>query len=575
MSNDPRSTPSDIGPHSEASGAGGPAADGGSRQKPPLYGRLPVMGRWLTELFAPEKLPYRRYYDREDRGRRLRAQMFAILTLLAGTAYLVWAFLHANLDHPGWSGAFLAAEIFALVLFAAASVSFWRLRYKPPEGIDPKGRVYSVDVFVTTCGEPYEMIRETLQGVAGIRYEGDVRVHVLDDADSDRVRELAERLGFRYLSREAEGEPREDAKAGNLNFGLERTDGELILVLDADQVPRPDIVEVLASYMRLPDVAFVQSKQVYEVPEGDPFNNRDPVFYDAVQLGLDHGNSVISCGSGVLYRWEALEEIGGFATWNLVEDLTTSYELHARGWKSFYHPHGLTVGEAPNHLVGVYRQRGQWCLDTMRMFFFDNPLLKKGLPWRARFNYLTVAMSYIFMAFAVPFFFIVPIWSTLTNTAVLTGPYLEFIGIRAVYFLIMVLAVREMFRRESPGKQFQMQVTLFPVYVLSILRALFHPPGRKPRYRVNLAEENLRRSGGARGWAVELAALSPQLLLLAVSAVLPFYAVFAGLASPPLIAGNAAVSAFAVWTLLPSLQLMGAPAAKEREEPELAAETAG
>ena len=104
--------------------------------------------------------------------------------------------------------------------------------------------------------------------------------------------------------------------------------------------------------MRFPRVAFVQSRQSYLVPEGDPFFNEDRVFYGAVQLAMDSHDTVIACGSAVLYRRAALDDIGGFAIWNLVEDLTTSYHLHARGWKSFYYPFALSEGLAPGRHLG-------------------------------------------------------------------------------------------------------------------------------------------------------------------------------------------------------------------------------
>ena len=166
---------------------------------------------------------------------------------------------------------------------------------------------------------------------------------------------LARSLGCHYRSRPLAGEPLKDSKSGNLNFGLSQSQGELILVLDADQVPAPDILTRLTGYFRLPRLAFVQTKQSFFLPEGDPFYNGDEVFYDAVQLSNDQANAVISCGSGVLYRRSALMEMGGFATWNLVEDVTTSYELLSRGWKGIYFPYALTRGLAPQTLAGVYR----------------------------------------------------------------------------------------------------------------------------------------------------------------------------------------------------------------------------
>ena len=179
-------------------------------------------------------------------------------------------------------------------------------------------------------------------------------------------------FGAVYLSRPGKNIPNENAKAGNLNFGLAHSHGDCVLILDADHVAQPNIVEVLTGYMKFERVAFVQSRQQFVVPEGDPFFSSDAVFYGSFLSGCDSTNAAISCGSGVLYRRKALEELGGFATWNLVEDLTTSYELRQAGIPSMCRMPSIT-GMAPDTIAGVYRQRRQWALDTIRLCLFGTP----------------------------------------------------------------------------------------------------------------------------------------------------------------------------------------------------------
>jgi cellulose synthase (UDP-forming) len=203
-----------------------------------------------------------------------------------------------------------------------------------------------VDVFIPCYGEPLGVIQTTLRAVKDIIHRP-LTVYVLDDGASPQVEALSQSLGFHYLSRPRAGLPLTDAKSGNLNFALGRSRGEFILVLDADQAPAPEIVSRLLGFCRLPRVAYVQSKQDFFLPDGDPFYNGDKIFYETLQLSNDQANAVISCGSGVLYRREALTEMGGFATWNLVEDFTTSYELVSRGWKGIYYPYPLSRGLAP------------------------------------------------------------------------------------------------------------------------------------------------------------------------------------------------------------------------------------
>ena len=44
-------------------------------------------------------------------------------------------------------------------------------------------------------------------------------------------------------------------------------------------------------------------------------------------------NAVFPCGSGVVWRRSALQDIGNFPTWNLVEDLQSGVEALCRGWR--------------------------------------------------------------------------------------------------------------------------------------------------------------------------------------------------------------------------------------------------
>jgi cellulose synthase (UDP-forming) len=481
--------------------------------------------------------------EREDRPALVVSRIYALLAITAGVVYLIWLAFNLNSEHPWIAGVFFAAEVMCLLLFVLASFTVWRLRYKPQEGL-PLTETPSADVLIPVYGEPLHVIRDTIEAAAAIQWPGRLTRYVLDDGGNEAVRQLADQHDCQYLSRPMAGLPVEHAKAGNLNFGLRHSDGEIVLVLDADQVCEPEILRVLASYMRFPRVGFVQSRQLYRVPEGDPFFNLDRVFYEAVQLGYDNRDTVLSCGSGVVYRRSALQENGGFSSWNVVEDLTTSFELHSRGWRSFYYPFPLTTGLAPADIWGVYRQRSQWALDTMRLFFWDNPLFKRGLRARSRASYLIIPLSYLSAGVVFPLFFAVPLWTYMTGGAVLAGSELEFAVTRGLYFLLVALALRSLFRKHQAGRQFQMLSGLFPVYFVATFRALLYPRRRTTRYNANNAARHRPRRPA-------VLAVLPQLLFLLAHAALPFYAIWSASAAPRLILSNSMISALAIWSLLP------------------------
>jgi cellulose synthase (UDP-forming) len=352
---------------------------------------------------------------------------------------------------------------------------------------------------------------------------------------------LAQSYEFHYLSRLQAGLDRRDAKSGNLNFGLSHSKGDLVLVLDADQVPSPEILDRLVDVFHQPRVGYVQSKQAFFLPEGDPFYNSDKVFYETIQLHNDQANAVISCGSGVMYRRQALQEMGGFATWNLVEDFTSSYELVSRGWQGIYYPDPLSRGLAPMTLAGVYRQRFQWCLDTMRLFFWDNPLFKSGLSWVQRTHFLFVMLSYLASGLVFPLFYTIPLVVYCRGQSCIIGDELAYGILRGAYLLITVLMFRYLFFDKEPLRQFKMLCSLFPVHALAILAALLYPPGRKPAYQVN----NCRPFTHTSPWWH----LAPHLGFISLHLSLPVAALLNGWCEPRLVFFNSVFSAMIIWIL--------------------------
>ena len=485
------------------------------------------------------RVPNQRYLDRLDRPRRLRAAGFSMVTLILGALYLGWIGNLVLNSRQIQDVAFFGAEFLSFLLLSLLAFNVWHLRGHRPEGPEAP-RNFTVDLLIPCCGEPLEVIRTTLMAVHQISYPT-LQVLVLDDGASREVAVLARSLGFRYLSRPAAGLQVEDSKSGNLNFGLRHSQAELVLVLDADQVPAPDIVSRLAGFFEFPRVAFVQSRQAFFLPEGDPFYNADKIFYETLQPSNDEANAVMSCGSGVIYRRRALEEMGGFASWNIVEDLTTSYELLSRGWKGIYFSHPLSRGLVPATLPGVYRQRFQWCLDAMRLFFWDNPLWKAGLNWQQKSHFLIVMLSYLASGVVFPIFYFIPLSTYLSGRSLLLGHEAGYLVLRAAYLLATLLMFRHLFYRQEAFKQFKVLCSLFPVHLLAILTAIVSPPGRKPAYRPN----NLQPFAESENWWH----LTPHLALIGLHLTLPLVSLWQGWALPQLIVCNSLFSAFIIWVM--------------------------
>ena len=420
----------------------------------------------------------RRYKDVELRSASRRNAVLFVLAQTAGLIYLGWLVTAIDWSHPWLGGSFLCAEI-----ICAVSVFLWgemlaRKRLHLPEGLPWRGNPPPVDVLIAVCHEPIAVVQPTFAAVAMIDYPR-FRVTVLDDGHAAEVRELAAKYGFAYTTRAR----RHFAKSGNLNHGLSLTTAPFVMTLDADQVPQPEIISRLIGFFQIPQIGFVASRQAFDVPSGDPWGNRDTVFYEAMQMGKNDANAAISCGSGVIYRREALEAIGGFPTWSVVEDMYASLLLEQQGWRGVYYAFALSEGTAPTDVFAQQQQRWQWAVDGLRILVWRNPLFTRGLDWRQRFNYFHFGWHYVMYGIAYPIFFCVPAWCLFRGEFVVAAPFWLFLCYRLPYLLLMRLITRFMTDRAHDFKAFQMQVGLWPVYVSALVTALTHP-FTPPAYRV-------------------------------------------------------------------------------------------
>lgn len=246
---------------------------------------------------------------RDMRVRQHVIRVLIVTNLVLGSYYMLWRYT-ASINWTLWplALALLAAETYSFIDSWLMGTSMWRWHRRlispPPRGDE------TVDVFITCYNEPVELVEETAQ--AALRLNHPATVYVCDDGDSAEMRAMTERIGCNYITRSAVWKGKErHAKAGNLINALEQTDGEFLLILDADQVPMPELLDETLGYFQDESVAFVQTPQWFKnVPEGDPFGSQAPLFYGPIQEAKDGWNAAFFCGSNAVLRRDALLHAG-------------------------------------------------------------------------------------------------------------------------------------------------------------------------------------------------------------------------------------------------------------------------
>jgi cellulose synthase (UDP-forming) len=313
------------------------------------------------------------------------------VALAWGVVYMVWRLLDTGHQaQPVMFWALYAAELFGLVMLTSFAFLAWRLpRSSRPEiGWRP-----TVDVFVCTYDEGVDVLAATLVGCDRISYPH--TTWVLDDGHRDEVRDLAHRFGAEYLSRPTN----EHAKAGNINSALSHTRGQLILALDADHVPQPDILDATVGYFDDPSVALVQTP--HDFGNQDSFQHfatgrhDQSMFFEVIMPGKDRHNGAFWCGSASVILRHALEGIGGIATETVAEDFHTTIRLHGQGWRTRYHDETLVQGLAPHDLASFLLQRDRWARGNLAVLrTLENPVVAPGLTAKQRISYLSSLLAY-------------------------------------------------------------------------------------------------------------------------------------------------------------------------------------
>lgn len=326
---------------------------------------------------------------------RVQAVIVAVYVAVAAS-YLAWRPTTFNPDATAFSWVLYAAEVFGFLTALLHIQMVWRLTVRePPPTLDDA----LVDVFVTTVDEPVDVVRRTL--VAATRMHQPHATWLLDDGNRPEMRALAVELHVQYLARSE----RIDAKAGNLNNALKHARGEFVAVFDADHAPAREFLRRTLGYFRDPAVAFVSTPQdFYNLDSfqhrprsgGRVVWNEQSLFFRVIQRGKDADNAAFFCGTCGVLRRRALDDVGGFATGTLTEDLDTSVKMHRRGWKSVYHAESLAFGIAPADIVPFVRQRMRWGQGAMQVFRRHRGILfAGGLTFRQRLHYLASILMYL------------------------------------------------------------------------------------------------------------------------------------------------------------------------------------
>jgi cellulose synthase (UDP-forming) len=417
-----------------------------------------------------------------------RAIVLSILLFLS-IRYISWRSLSTlNLDNPV-NGIFSVGLFLMELLVIGNSILELCLMFNSKdrrkeadrycEAVIQETYYPSVDIFIPTYNEPDFILKRTIIGCQALDYRNKT-IYLLDDTRRPEIKQLAETLNCNYLTRQ----DNRHAKAGNLNNALIQTNGELVVVFDADFVPTTNFLTRTVGFFQNSKIGLLQTPQTFY--NSDPIARNlgleavlpaeEEVFYRQIQPMKDGAGSVVCAGTSFVARRKALKEIGYFVTDSLSEDYFTGIKLSARGYEIIYLDEKLSAGLAAESISAHIKQRIRWAKGTLQAFFIEsNPLTIPGLTLRQRLAHLEGLLHW-FTSIPRIFFLFIPVVYSFFGVEAIKVNMSEIAYLFLPYYILQltVFSWLNMRSRSALLSDVYSLIQCFPL-AGTVIKAMFNP----------------------------------------------------------------------------------------------------
>ncbi len=318
-----------------------------------------------------------------------------------------------------------------------------------------------VSIHVPAYNEPPEMLKETLDGLAALDYPA-FEVLVIDNNTQDPavwepVRDYCERLGPRF--RFFHVAPLTGYKAGALNFALRQTDprAEVVAVIDADYIVRPQWLRHLAPAFTDQQIAIVQAPQDYRDGGQSAFKAMCLAeyrgFFHIGMITRNERNAIIQHGTMTMIRRPVLESLGGWAEWCITEDAELGLRVFAAGYQALYIPCTYGQGLMPDTFADFRKQRYRWAYGAVRILLHHRRellgLRPSQLTFGQRYHFIAGWLPWFADGFNLLFNLVALGWSVAMVLApkTITPPYLSIALVPLVLFGFKLIKSLVLYRR--------------------------------------------------------------------------------------------------------------------------------
>lgn len=254
----------------------------------------------------------------------------------------------------------------------------------------PKRRKRGFEPFVSVVIPAFNEEKVLRKAVSAVlkSYYRNLEVVIVNDGSTDSTRQIADRLA---LSRRVRAFHKVNTgKPDSVNYGINRSHGEIIISMDADTVFRPTAIGKLVRHFVNPRIGAVAG--AVKVGNIRNFITRWQALEYITSINLERtaqaylGAIMIVPGACSAWRREAIEKAGGYTDSTLAEDCDLTLQLTKLGYQI---EQDLTVEaytESPMTIRSLAKQRFRWTFGNLQaMWKHRDMMFKKKYGWLSRF----------------------------------------------------------------------------------------------------------------------------------------------------------------------------------------------
>ena len=294
----------------------------------------------------------------------------------------------------------------------------------------------NVSVLVA-CHNEESVVASLVHGLNALYYpRSRLEIVLVDDGSKDATGELLDRYtaGIRHMRVIHRPAGAGGGKSGALNTALETARGEIIVIFDADHIPRRNVIGRLVRHFHDDRVAAVQGRCIIRNSVQSTLARSIAIDYFSGYLVNEYGRQALFGlpaygGANCAIRASTLRRVGGWNPHSVTEDTDITMRLVLAGERVLYDITAVDTEEGATTLHRFIKQRYRWARGHQQVWRDY-----RRSVWDCRF--LTVAQKIETTLFLLVYH--VPVFCTVTLA--LTGLRLLGFGPHVSVFEMLPLA---------------------------------------------------------------------------------------------------------------------------------------